>query len=415
MQITFYDSYNILSKVYSEGAYLKQAFLDTLVRPSTKSATHKICYGVLDKDITLSHIIKTLSPKNPKQAIRIILKIGLYSIIYLNRSPYAVTDACVELCKKLGKGGTSGFVNAVLRSYLRNSQSILDKIEDNLSLKYSYPEFIVNRLVKAYGEQTATNILSFSTEYTFLRFNDGVDGEKYLIDNEKSYQKTPYENLFITPNFILDGGFYEGLYTFQSIGSVAICDMVDGGELLLDSCSAPGGKAVNLSNKFKKIVACELHEHRANLIKSYAERMNKSNIEVKVLDSTKNFEEFNNLFDAVLCDAPCSGTGVIFSNPDIKLNRSESGLLSLTKTQKDLLTNLASYVKVGGNLYYSTCSLLKEENQDIVGQFLQENDNFVCEKVNSKLPCLDSGLGVTFLPHISSGAGFYFSKLKRIK
>lgn len=414
MQITFYDSYNILSKVYA-GQFLKQAFLDTQIRPSSKSATHKICYGVLDKDITLSAIIKMLSDKNPKQAIRIIIKIGLYSIIYLNRQPYAVTDACVSLCKKLGKGGTAGYVNAVLRNYLRNSQSILEKINGDFHVKNSCPKFIADKLVSSYGERIAEEILTFDKEYTYLRFNDGVDGEKYLTENGILYEKTPFDNLYNSSGFKMNGDFYQGVYTFQSIGSVAICDMINGGDALLDACSAPGGKSVLLSSKFNKVIACELHEHRAKLIESYASRMGKTNVEVEVLDSARQCDKFLNKFDAVLCDAPCSGTGVIYSNPDIKLNRKESDILSLVDTQKNLLNNLSKYVKVGGYLYYSTCSVLKEENSCVIQDFLKKNENYTAEETSSKLQGVKDDYGITFLPHLSLGAGFYFCKLKRIK
>ena len=127
MVITFYDSYNVLNRVYSDKAFVKQALLDTPLRELTRAQTTKICYGVLDKDITLEYIIKKLCSKMPKQKIKVIIKIGLYSIIYLKTPPHLVTDTCVELIKKLGKGGTSGFVNAVLRNYLRNGVNLDEK------------------------------------------------------------------------------------------------------------------------------------------------------------------------------------------------------------------------------------------------------------------------------------------------
>ena len=177
--------------------------------------------------------------------------------------------------------------------------------------------------------------------------------------------------------------------------------MVNRGENLLDACSAPGGKAVNLSSKFNSVTACELHSHRVELIKSYASRMKKSNIDVLCLDSTVFNKEFERKFDSVVCDAPCSGTGVIKQNPDIKLNRTEINVKELNDIQLKLLNNLSKYVKVGGNLYYSTCSILKDENDKIIEKFLKENSNFVCERVDSKLDNLKTEYGLTFLPNIS--------------
>ncbi len=415
MLITYYDAYNVLTNVYQKGTFLKQSLSDTLVRESTRPHLNKLCYGVLDKDIYLSYVLDRLCSKSPKLPVKIILKIGLYSLIFLKTAPYAVTDTCVELAKKLGKGGTSGFINAVLRNYIRNGVEIEEKGIKFLSVKYSYPEFLVKKLVDDYGLELTEKIISYDEESAFIRFNTGINGEEYLINNGISYEKTPFEDTFKVKNFKMNEDFQMGVYTFQSIGSVAICDLIDGGDILLDACSAPGGKAVNLSSKFNKVMATELHAHRVELIKSYARRMGKENVLAFNNDSTVFNSEYENKFSAVLCDAPCSGTGVIKENPDIKLNRKENNIVELNKTQEKLLKNLAKYVKVGGYLYYSTCSILKDENDNVIKRFLNDNDGFICEKVKSKLTAYESLYGLTFLPHISSSAGFYFCKLKRVK
>lgn len=412
MLITFYDSYVVLSKVYG-GAFLKQAVNDTMIRESSRAHFTKICYGVLDKEVTLNYIISKLCDKNPKQAVRTILKIGLYSIIYLNDTPYAVTDSCVELAKKLGKGGTAGFINAVLRNYLRKGVEYPSSGVEYYSVKYSYPEFLVKRLIKDYGEKKAESIMSADTERTFIRFNKGEKGEEYLKNNGYEYEKTPFDNVFSAPKFKMNEDFYMGKYTFQSVGSVAICDMVEGGENLLDCCSAPGGKAVNLADKFNSVTATELHEHRVQLIKSYVSRMGKQNVTALNLDATVYNPDFNEKFDAVLCDVPCSGTGVIKDNPDIKLRRDDKNIIELTKIQLEILNNSAKYVKKGGYLYYSTCSIVKEENIGVVTKFLKENKDFTSVDIDSKLDGLKLDIGIQFLPDISMGAGFYFAKLKK--
>lgn len=414
MLITYYDAFSVLTNVYSKGAYLKQSLQDTPIRESTRPHVNKICYGVLDNDIYLNYVLDKLCTKSPKLPIKIILKIGLYSLIFLKTAPYAVTDTCVELAKKLGKGGTSGFINAVLRNYIRNGVEIKEKGIKLLSVKYSYPEFILQKLIKYYGLELAEKIIAYDDENTFIRFNTGVDGVKYLIENEIDYEKTPYIDTFIVKNFKMNEDFRSGVYTFQSIGSVAICDLIEKGDTLLDACSAPGGKAVNLSSKFKKVIACELHPHRAELINSYAKRMGKDNIEVLNLDSTVFNSKFENAFSSILCDAPCSGTGVIKDNPDIKLNRTDIGIKELNDIQLKLLNNLSKYLKVGGSLYYSTCSILNDENDGVIEKFLLNNDSFTFEILEPKLNCYKGKYGVTFLPHLSY-AGFYFCKLKRIK
>ncbi len=415
MLITVYDSYNILTKVYSKGAFLKQAILDTQIEPLNRAKVTKICYGVLEKDVTLSYIISSLCDKQPKLSVRTILKIALYLIIYMGKSPYAVTDNTVELLKKLGKGGMKGFVNAVLRSYLRNGYKMPNNQLDYLSIKYSYPKYVVEMLINDYGFKQAEDIMQNIEEKTCVRFNDGVDGEEYLKSLGFLYETTPFSNAFFVNGFKMENGFYNGDYTFQSIGSIAICDGVEKGENLLDTCSAPGGKTVNLSSKFNTVTATELHSHRAELIKSYAKRMNKQNITVICKNMTDYYSPFENKFDAVLLDAPCSGFGVVKENPDIFLNRKKEDLPSIINEQKSLLKVVSNYVKVGGYLYYSTCSILKDENSRQIAEFLKNNDNFIEEKTTSKLNAVKDEYGLQFLSHLSLGAGFYFAKLKRVK
>ncbi|MBP5177253.1 MAG: hypothetical protein ILP02_01575, partial [Clostridia bacterium] len=372
--MNFYDAYQILSKVYSDGAYLKQAISDTRVEPSNKSKTIKICYGVLDKDLQLDYYIGKLCEKPPKLKIKIILKIGMYAVKYLENKPFAVIDALVELTKKLGKSANAGFVNAVLRKFVPANIPLPEGKIERLSVRYAYPAFAVERLLKDYGDG-AEDIMAFDKEYTFVRFLSGFDGEGYLKDKGYTYEKTPYLNLFAVDNMRMDDDFYSGVYTFQSIGSVAICEAVGSGKTLLDACAAPGGKSVYLSDRFSSIVACDVHPHRVDLIKAYTERMGVKNVTAVVADSGE-YEKGLGKFSAVLCDVPCSGYGTVKSNPDIKLRRSEKSLSDITSTQLNILSNCSRYVENEGVLVYSTCSVFDEENDEIISKFLENNDNF---------------------------------------
>ncbi len=415
MLVTYYDAYNVLTKVYQKGSFIKQALSSTVIEPLNKARVTKICYGVLDKDVTLDYIISTFCAKSPKASVKVLLKIGLYSIKYLETPPHLVTDTLVELCKKLGKQGVSGFLNAVLRKFVRTGVALPTGDDaKSLSIFYSCPEFIVKKLISSYGLAVARKFLSYDKERTFIRFNDGVQGEKYLTENGYSYISTPFSDTFEVEKFTLNDDFYSGLYTFQSVGSRAICSAISGGEKLLDCCSAPGGKAVKLSSKFTSVTSCDVHEHRVELIKSYAKRMGKENITAKCLDATVFNKEFERVFDVVLCDAPCSGSGVMKDNPDIKLNRTESSILELSNLQLKILSNVSSYVKTGGELIYSTCSVLSEENDLVIKKFLSENDGFEVTDVDCLLPNLKTKYGLQFLPQISQGAGFYLCKLKKL-
>lgn len=410
----FYDCYCILNKVYSDKTYLKQAITNSIIEEKNRALTIKTVYGVLERDIELSYYIKSLTEKSPKLAVRTILKISMYAIKYLGKKPYAVTENAVELTKKLGKKGASGFVNAFLRNFLRQEVKFPTDETEYLSVKYSYPSFAIKRLINDFGKERTEKIISANAPETCVVFYD-IDGENYLKEKGVSYQKTPYENVFFVKNFVRDEGFDKGLYTFQSIGSVAICEGVEPCEKLLDCCSAPGGKSIRLSYKCKEVVATELHEHRVELIRSYARRMNRENVLIYNADATEFNVNFNESFDAVLCDVPCSGLGVVGDNPDIKLNREESSILELNDTQLKILNNACKYVKKGGYLYYSTCSVLKCENIEIINKFLKENHDFIIEPASSKLGCTEMNGTLAFLPDVSCGVGFYFAKLKRVK
>ena len=410
----FYDCYQILNKVYSDKTFVKQAITQIPIEEKNRSATIKTVYGVLDKDIELSYYLTKLADKSPKLAIRTILKISMYCIKFLQKKSYAVVQNAVELTKKLGKGGASGFVNAFLRKFTNNNIELPKNTIQNLSIKYSFPEFAVCELVDYFGKDYTEQILNSHTTENTLFFPNG-NGEEYLKNLGVNYQNTPFENTFSVLNFVRNGDYDKGVYTYQSLGSTAICDVVEGCKNLLDCCSAPGGKAVKLSYKCERVTAWDIHEHRVQLINDYVARMGINNVTTNVCDSKVYNSQYNEYFDGVLCDAPCSGLGVVNDNPDIKLNRSLNDVKELNIEQLSILSNVSKYVKVGGYLYYSTCSILPCENIQIVNKFLSNNDNFEIEKIDSKLPHIDIQGTNAFLPNISNGVGFYVAKLKRIK
>ncbi len=404
-----YDSLRVLTEVFSSGAYLSQALSTVGIEEANRPQTTKICYGVVERNAELEYIIGKLCQKSPKAVVRNLLKISIYQLRYMEKPPYAVTHSAVELLKKMGKGGMGGFVNAVLRNYVKGVEMPTDKRHAR-ALRLNAPQFAIDRITKEYGEETADAILTPRNGKTFVRFEK--DGESYLTARGVTYQNTPFQNLFCVPNFHRNADYDQGIYTFQQIGSVAICDVVQGGNTLLDCCAAPGGKSVLLADKFESVTATELHPHRAELIKQYARRMRKENIMV----FTHDWKEDNlslGTFDAVLCDVPCSGYGVLADHPDIRIFRTEQSLKELVAEQKKILRNAKNHVKVGGVLYYSTCSVFPEENRMQADAFLKENPNFTAVKLDSPLPHVKGGVGLQFLPQLSQGAGFYVAAFRR--
>ena len=404
-----YDPFLILTKVYSDGAHLKQAIAETYIEEQFRSRTVKIVYGVLENDGYFDFCIKHYAPKAPKLAVRTILKISLYMLLFMDKKRYMVTDCAVDLCKKLGKSGVSGFVNAFLRRFDKVAvDSALPKGTVGEAIRVSYPVFAYEMLKKEYGDRAA-EIASARSAGVSVRFERGA--EAYL---EKTHIQTPFANNYIFENFARDEKFDEGAYTFQSVGSIAICNCVAPCENLLDCCAAPGGKSVLLSKKCGQVKAFELHPHRVELIRQYKTRMGAENVTEMQKDSSVFDGEYEEKFDAVLCDAPCSGYGTVSENPDIKLFRKKEDLAALAKAQRDILNTVCRYVKKGGYLYYSTCSLFRCENDETVTAFLKAHPEFVVEELESPLTHDKKKHGLQFLPDVAYGAGFYVCKLKRV-
>lgn len=403
-----YDPFLILTKVYSDGAHVKQAIADTYIEEQFRSRTVKIVYGVLENDGYFDFCIRYYAAKSPKLVVRTILKISLYMLLFMDKKRYMVTDCAVDLCKKLGKGGVSGFVNAFLRRFDKAAaDAALPEGAEGTAIRLSYPSFAYDMLSKEYGAR-AESIAAARSAGVSVRF--ARNAEKYL---EKPHIKTPFSDNYIFENFVRDEGFDEGAYTFQSVGSVAICDCVEACDSLLDCCAAPGGKSVLLAKKCGRVTAFELHAHRVELIRQYKTRMGVANVEETQKDSAVFDAEYEEKFDAVLCDAPCSGYGTVSENPDVKLFRKREDIDALNKTQKEILSTVCRYVKKGGYLYYSTCSVFACENDGTVSEFLRTHPNFEAERLDSPLCHDKKKYGLQFLPDTAYGAGFYVCKLKR--
>ncbi|MBQ2740469.1 MAG: hypothetical protein IJF39_02465 [Clostridia bacterium] len=406
-----YDPFQILTKVYSDGAHLKQAIADTYIEELYRGRTVKIVYGVLENDGWFDYAIKHYAPKSPKLAVRILLKVALYMLLYMDKQKYMITDCAVSLCKKLGKGGVSGFVNAFLRRFDKAAvDEALQKEKDGEAIALSYPAYAYRLLKKEYGKR-APAIASAKSAGVSVRFSDGKLPEQYA---KKSYISTPFVGNYIFEHFVRDEGFDEGKYTFQSVGSIAICDVVQPCERLLDACAAPGGKSVLLAGKCGEVVSFELHPHRVALIEAYKARMGVENLTALQKDSSVFDPEYAEQFDGVLCDVPCSGFGTVSENPDVKLFRKEEDFASLRKAQTAILDACCQYVKKGGALYYSTCSIFERENDGIVEAFLKTHPDFLVESIDSPLAHEKKEYGLQFLPDTAYGAGFYVCRLKRI-
>lgn len=413
MNNAFLKSFQTLQSVYCDKAFSSIALNKTLAvcKSQDKALITKIVYGVLDADLKLTYVLSHFVKKMPKGDVLIILKMGCYCLLNLSIPKYAVVNDLAELAKITEDRRQVGFVNATLK---RIAESNFDAWpEDDVqrySVQNSYPEWALKKLIKDYGKDEALRIVSCPIdEKTAVRISKNT-----TFDLFERYEKTCFDDA------ILVSGKLPPLsenFTTQSLSSMAISRAVANGAngAVLDCCSAPGGKAVYVKQLRPelKVVACDIHEHRVELIKSYADRMNVQ-LETHCLDMTQPVAAWFDAFDTVLCDVPCSGFGVLNNRPDIKLFRESADISELMKLQQKIVWNCAKYVAVGGRLVYSTCTVFDNENGQNIRKFLREHENFSLGKINvPELPqTFDKGF-YQFLPHKDGMQGFYLAVLQR--
>ncbi len=420
------SAYKILSKVYQDGMYSNMAFLGERV----SDMSTRLVYGTLEENVKIDYILSQLIEKKPQKSVLTLLKIGTYALLNLSDVPkFAIVSECVEVAKSNGKGGTSGFINAVLKKVADGKYSLPKESDENyLSVTYSKPQWFCDKLEKQYGKEVARIILSAkSTTLEHIRINSRMatesDVEFLLKKNKTDFKKSDVGGYIVKANDTVRHMFDKGLVTFQSPSSILAVKAlgVTDGAQILDICSAPGGKAVYMSElcPHGKVVACDLYPHRVALIQKYKNRMHTPNVKAVQADACVLNEEWKDTFDFVLCDAPCSCLGTFKKHPDVLLNKDESCISELATTQRQILENAAKYLKVGGAMVYSTCTLFEEENENVVHDFLEKNVDFVLEHI-SGLEKIDGGKYldnkgmIQILPH-DEYDGFFIAKIRRVK
>lgn len=420
------SAYKILSKVYQDGTYSNMAFLGERV----SDMSTRLVYGTLEENVKIDYILSQLIEKKPQKSVLTLLKIGTYALLNLSDVPkFAIVSECVEVAKSNGKGGASGFINAVLKKVADGKYSLPKESDENyLSVTYSKPQWFCDKLEKQYGKEVARIILSAkSTTLEHIRINSRMatesDVEFLLKKNKTDFKKSDVGGYIVKANDAVRHMFDKGLVTFQSPSSILAVKAlgVTDGAQILDICSAPGGKAVYMSElcPHGKVIACDLYPHRVALIQKYKNRMHTPNVKAVQADACVLNDEWKNTFDFVLCDAPCSCLGTFKKHPDVFLNKDERCINELATTQRQILENAAKYLKVGGAMVYSTCTLFKEENENVVQDFLEKNVDFVLEHI-SGLEKIDNGKYldnqgmIQILPH-DEYDGFFIAKIRRVK
>ncbi len=382
--------------------------------------------GVLEKKMSLDYVISKYS-NIPLREIDVealnILRLGIYQLYYMDKIPdYSATNESVNLANKK----TKGFINAIIRSFIRDGKKIELPKEKwlRVSIEYSYPMEIIELLIKSYGEDIAYDLITKSENegLTSLRVNTlktNIQDITYTLVAREDKPVCKGDIIKTTlPIKDIKDLIDLGLVFVQDEAS-RICSRVvnaQPNEVILDACACPGGKAFSMSIDMEnkgEIVACDLHANKLSLITKGAKKLGIDIITTKEQNGKAYNEEFYEKFDRVLCDVPCSGLGIIFKKPDIKY-KSIDNINNLPSVQYDILSNCAKYVKKGGTLVYSTCTLNKEENENNVLKFLSENDNF--EALDFQIDNIKSQNGMyTLMPHINNTDGFFVAKMKRVK
>lgn len=426
---------DVITKCEKSGQYSNIALDSSLkkngLEEKDRALFTTLSYGVIEKKITLDHIIDSLarSPEKIDADVRNILRLGLYQLVFLDKIPeHAAVNESVSLCKNRAK---ASFVNALLRSYIRNKEEISfpEKEKDfarYLSVKYSFAEWICKKLCDTYGEEETESYLDAlsSPPPATLRVNTKRTTRDSLLSRIKEsgldarackHSDFGIALLSSAPVSRIPG-FEEGEVFVQDEASHLCVKALDPkpGEKILDSCSCPGGKSFSMAIEMKnegRVCSFDLHENKLSLIESGAARLGIDIIETKKQDGRVFVAEYEGYFDRVLCDVPCSGLGVMAKKPEIRY-KDEGSVAALPEIQYAILSNCSRYLKPGGTLVYSTCTVLKEENENVVARFLSEHADF--EAVDFSIGEISSDNGtLTLLPNKHETDGFFIAKLRK--
>lgn len=405
-------SFEILYNVLKEDAYSNIAVDKALkgIENKDKAFISSLVYGVIERKITLDYLIDRYLNGKTKPKVKIILYLGAYQLYFMNKvPPSAAINESVDLSKEVGAAYYKNLINAVLHK-IDNDRIDINSIED-LSIRYSCPHHLINMWKKAYGEKNTLSILNAVNEKppVFAIPNSlYVDAEECLYElNNCKVEGEIFDNIIhITSSFDLSEckAFKDGLFHIEDFSSYncAKALKVNENDIVLDICSAPGGKAFTIAERMNNkgsVYAFDLYEHRVKLIEQGAARLGITNIKASVNDAEK-YNPHIPAADKILCDVPCSGFGIIRRKPEIRYKNLDS-IKDLPDIQYNILETSSRYLKHGGRIVYSTCTLNKRENERVVEKFLKVNSDFIL--IEEK----------TTFPSQNGGDGFYYAVMER--
>ncbi len=397
---------------------LKKA-LRTVENERDRRFISAVVYGVVEKKITLDHFIRQCSARpldKISPAILNALRMGIYQMFYLNIPESAACNTMVEIVKTSGFSHSSGFVNAVLRRCAKEKEILLLLKKADYSVRFSIAPQIVDLLLEQYGKETFLKIIEGiesqdHTIYLFHNHRKGSENEFISIMRDEGIELKSSE---ISHLFKSNRGFSvessaaynDGWFHIVGVNSARAAALAPtDAKVILDLCAAPGGKTfVMAANTDAEMFSFDIHAHKVELMKKSAKRLGYDRISFLNGDSSVINPQFIERADFVLCDVPCSGLGIMGKKPDIKYKQYDSA--SLKDVQYKILENGSQYLKKGGLLVYSTCTLDRRENEDQVDRFLKEHSDFNLDKT-----ILKNGME-TYLPD-GCEDGFFIAALRK--
>ena len=437
-ELAFKTLYDIERNKNYSNISINKNFKNVNISDQEKGLATELIYGIIENKYYLNYIIDKLSKIKSKKMstyVKISLWLGIYQILFLDSiKDHAAVNESVNLIKKYDKK-SSGFVNAILRNVLRQKDSIMEikdkDINDELSIKYSYNPWIVEKWIKDFGQEFTEDLLDANAEKPnlYIRTNTLKISRDELIgklakEGIKCTKVNGIDEAIMVQNLKnIEGNelFKLGYFTIQDISSMLVGKIAnpEKDSKVLDICSAPGGKTTHVATIMEntgQVIARDVFDHKLKLIKSTVNRLGLTNVSIENRDALKLDDNSIDKFDYVLADVPCSGLGIIRRKPEIKF-KEKSELSGLPDIQSKILNNASKYVKENGTLIYSTCTIHDEENIDVVEQFLKENKNFELvpiENINIDLDNQEKGY-IKIYPNIHGMDGFFIAKLKRIR
>lgn len=442
MKSSRYLAAQLLDKTFRSSGYSNIMLDSALNSEGLGYEERKLCtaiyYGVIERKITLDYIISGLSARPVDKLDSIVLNIlrcGIYQILYMDGIPdNAAVNESVKLAKEFRKTSASGMVNAVLRNFIRKGKKydmLINELE-RMSVEYSIPAELVESVVNDYGMENAKDLFvdSLGAAPTFIRVNnigdDEADEDREFLEmwgDRFIFEKSPFLPHCYKVNdkvglFNLESSdmFIMGLFHVQDLASQLCCAAVAPTEndIVLDMCAAPGGKTFTMAEMMNgkgQIYAFDLHEHRVGLIKEGADRLELSNVKAQARDATVFYEDIPKA-TKILCDVPCSGYGVIRKKPEIKY-KPLTDFERLPEVQYKIAENALNYLAEGGELVYSTCTVRKAENEEVVEKLLAAHPELELAELPEPLGSVFKGSMAAIFPKHFGSDGFFIAKLRK--